>query len=378
MAYLGPSLRRRRRASRPWQRFVVALLLSLLANGLLLTQVRLGWKPGERPPVVRQVSLAPLSAAEWEANRATRGATPLVAPAPLPPEPPRAPPGQVVEVAPSKDTRPPENARFASDRDNRVEKETVSRHRRAGYERTLAKPSAKAPERKGAASPPAQAAAAPGKPGEPAPRPQAKAGEKLAMLDEGGDVRLHSPAQEQRAPAPAPGGERGQGGREALPRPFDPSRLQPSASFYERLSGGPAPDHVEDVDEGEGTFLNTREWKYAGYFNRMKQAVAASWDPHTPLAQRDPTGSRFAYKDRITVLQVTLDDQGGLAGLAVRRSSGVDFLDQAALDAFRKAQPFPNPPHGLAENGAIQFTFGFYLEVGSPAIRLFRGPATPH
>ena len=42
------------------------------------------------------------------------------------------------------------------------------------------------------------------------------------------------------------------------------------------------------------------------------------------------------------------------------RSSGLDFLDQTAIDAFKRAQPFPDPPGSLAdEHGVIPFTFGF-------------------
>ncbi len=52
----------------------------------------------------------------------------------------------------------------------------------------------------------------------------------------------------------------------------------------------------------------------------------------------------------------------------------MDFLDATALEAFRKAQPFVNPPRGLAnDRGEIPFAFGFYLEVGSGALHLFRG-----
>ena len=45
--------------------------------------------------------------------------------------------------------------------------------------------------------------------------------------------------------------------------------------------------------------------------------------------------------------------------------------------AFRKAQPFANPPRGLAnDRGEIGFMFGFYLEVGS-GLQIFRGPTPP-
>ncbi|HEX8908379.1 MAG TPA: TonB family protein, partial [Anaeromyxobacteraceae bacterium] len=152
-------------------------------------------------------------------------------------------------------------------------------------------------------------------------------------------------------------------------------QLRPSASNYDQLAGGPAPDKLDGVEEGEGTYLNTREWKYASYFNRIKQAVATQWRPSESLRLRDPTGERFAYKDRVTVLSVTLDSAGALKDLQVQRSSGVDFLDATALDAFRKAQPFVNPPRGLAnDRGEIAFVFGFYLEVGS-GLHIFRGAA---
>jgi TonB family protein len=46
----------------------------------------------------------------------------------------------------------------------------------------------------------------------------------------------------------------------------------------------------------------------------------------------------------------------------VEQSSGVDFLDHVAVEAFKKAEPFPNPPGGIAdEDGSIRFNFQFVL-----------------
>jgi TonB family protein len=398
MTHLGPSLRRKRRAAPRWRRAALALLVSLALNALVLKQVHVDWtgiqmKPGEARPVV----LAPLSASQWAANR---GVPPPGAPMPiLPPVVPAPPPekaqapGQVVDVAPAKDNRPPKDSRFVSDRDNTVEKETRSRDARAGYENTLARPTqnkvppAPQPERRAAAAERgaegAQAGEArrPGAPGRPGQRARAQASqERLALnVDPQGGQR---PRQERRPKAGTdplrPEGAEGGGGESGFRPPKAGPVLSPSAAFYDRLSGGPAPDHLEGVDVGEGTFLNTREWKYASYFNRIKQAVATAWDPNSVLRLRDPTGERFAYKDRTTILAVTLNDQGSLTDVRVQRTSGVDFLDHTALDAFQKAQPFVNPPRGLADShGEIKFTFGFYLEVGSPGLRLFRGPALP-
>jgi TonB family protein len=396
----------------------VAVAVSLLVNAAIL-----GWLfvrggsvlvPGREaagPP--RAVELSPLSSAQWEANRRpssgqapARPSRPALAlvPAP-PPPPPRSAPGQVVDVAPSKNNTPPKDSRFVSEHDSTVEKETRSRHAAAGYQNTLPKPSQPNPSQP--APPPeqrqqARAEAAGGRAGSSAagsPAAGKSAGQpslpdhagrqRLALrLDPRGDLQLRDPREPVRGNGSAfspgqkpsgtssPGREGGRGGEgqgEGDGKPA-PAQLRPSASNYAELAGGPAPDKLDGVEEGEGTYLNTREWKYASYFNRIKQAVAMQWRPSESLALRDPTGERFAYKDRLTVVSVTLDAAGALKDLQVKSSSGVDFLDATALEAFRKAQPFVNPPRGLAnDRGEIPFVFGFYLEVGSGALRVFRG-----
>ncbi|GEJ58013.1 TonB family protein [Anaeromyxobacter diazotrophicus] len=417
MSYLGPSLRRRRRRQRPGLRLAAALLVSLLVNaaGLLLVRTTSVMVPSrEAGGPARSVELAPLSSAQWEANRrpasgaaAPRPSTPLtLAPAPPPaPPPPRSAPGQVVDVAPSKNATPPKDSRFVAEHDSTVEKETRSRHAAAGFKNTLPKPSQPNP----AAPPPPEArqqaraeeggsragARATARPssgagsGKPT-LPDQPARQQLALrLDPRGGLQLRAPKPGVRgngsafspgaqppggAPAPGEGGRGGEGQGRGEGKGL---QLRPSASNYDQLAGGPAPDKLDGVEEGEGTYLNTREWKYASYFNRIKQAVATQWQPSESLRLRDPTGERFAYKDRVTVVSVTLDAAGSLKGLQVQRSSGVDFLDATALEAFRKAQPFVNPPRGLAnDRGEIAFVFGFYLEVGS-GLHIFRGPAGP-
>ena len=55
------------------------------------------------------------------------------------------------------------------------------------------------------------------------------------------------------------------------------------------------------------------------------------------------------------MLSVTLDTEGRVRDLVVTRSSGLDFLDAEAMQAFEKAQPFSNPPRALAQNGIIRW-----------------------
>jgi len=132
-------------------------------------------------------------------------------------------------------------------------------------------------------------------------------------------------------------------------------------------AGAASPDDLSGVEKGEGTFLNTREWKYAGFFNRMKQAVAERWDPAGRLRSMDPQGVRYGVGDRVTILSVGLGLDGRIKNLSVVRSSGLDFLDLEATQAFERAQPFPNPPVGLAKDGLIQFGFGFRISADASA-----------
>jgi TonB family protein len=98
----------------------------------------------------------------------------------------------------------------------------------------------------------------------------------------------------------------------------------------------------------------------------MKRRVAQNWHPDRAYLRRDPSGNVYGRRDRITYLQVSLDPQGGISKIHILKSSGVDFLDDEAVRAFQAAQPFPNPPQGLVDEGSrmITFTFGFHFEIG--------------
>jgi TonB family protein len=152
------------------------------------------------------------------------------------------------------------------------------------------------------------------------------------------------------------------------------ANLVPSVSALDKISGAAPNDHLADVEEGDGTFLNTKEWKYASFFNRVKQGVGMHWDPGAPLRVRDPTGNIYGGRDRFTLLKVTLNEQGGIKNINVEKSSGLEFLDLEAIAAFERAQPFPNPPPGLiAADSTVRFSFGFFLDMGGgPKLRLFR------
>ncbi|HET9551364.1 MAG TPA: TonB family protein [Anaeromyxobacteraceae bacterium] len=396
MEQLGPILRRGRRRERPGWRALLALAASLLLNLLALSRIDASFLGLGKAKPVRPVDLAPLSALQWEANRAVRppGAAPApaVAPAPVPPPPDPAlkQQGQVVDLGqtppPDPSKKPPKETRFLAEHDSVVDKETRSRHARAGYENVLPVPAsptaAQRPGQDGKAS-----RAVEGKEGEKGE--QRRQAERLALapppdqlrapsLDGPGDAARPVPAippEAAQAEAPAGAGEGGQ----RLQGRLDP-RLALPASTLSRLAGGPAPDHLKDVEEGEGTYLNAKEFKFATYMNQVKRSVVRTWHPDVAYQKRDPDFSLYPQRDRFTLLAVTLDETGHMKDAVVEKRSGLDFLDQAAVDAIREAQPFLNPPHGMVENGEVKFSFGFMFSMSSdrPRVQIFRNAPAPY
>src|SRR5690606_30007430 len=101
-------------------------------------------------------------------------------------------------------------------------------------------------------------------------------------------------------------------------------------------------DYVEDIPLGDMTKLNTIEFKYYGFYHRIKQRLEQHWG--RTLQQKAENmvkrGRRApASQDRITALSITLDTMGRIVDIEVRSSSGISEFDEAAIDSFNKAGP---------------------------------------
>jgi protein TonB len=127
-------------------------------------------------------------------------------------------------------------------------------------------------------------------------------------------------------------------------------------------------DYIKDVDQGLETMLNTREFKYYSYYNRIRKQLSQHWEGKV----RDKLSKLFkegrapaaTNKDRITKVMIVLNDAGTLVRVQVLSDSGVRDLDDAAVEAFRDAAPFPNPPKGIVESdGTVKIRWDFVLEV---------------
>jgi TonB family protein len=137
--------------------------------------------------------------------------------------------------------------------------------------------------------------------------------------------------------------------------------------------GGSGPKDYLDVPEGDKDLLNRKQTRYWAFFDRMKESVRRKWSPMDVYRLHDPRRQIYGVEDRLTVLSVTLNGDGSLHQILIEKPSGVPFLDDEAMRAFRAASPFPNPPEGLKDkNGLISLRFGFFLDIQSSGARIIR------
>ena len=123
-------------------------------------------------------------------------------------------------------------------------------------------------------------------------------------------------------------------------------------------------DYIDDVPMGDFTKLNTVEFKYYGFYHRIKQKLEQHWgfQIRQKAKQLYRKGRKIASKDNITALAITLDTKGNIVDIQIKSTSGVQELDDAAIESFNKAGPFPNPPAGMMKNGLATIEWGFVVK----------------
>lgn len=124
-------------------------------------------------------------------------------------------------------------------------------------------------------------------------------------------------------------------------------------------------DFIEDLPLGDMTKLNTIEYKYYGFYYRIRQKLEQYWGDSLRKQARKmyKRGRSIASNEnKITSLSITIDKFGNITDVKVKSTSGYNELDDAAIESFNKAGPFPNPPSGLVKNGSAKIEWGFVVK----------------
>lgn len=332
----GPLPNRRSDAS-PWPLLVAVIVASvgvhLLLWGVGNGVVALGWSNAPRPPEDDFIEVAL-----------------------LPPDPERDEesllPGQLVDPDRVIDERKPERTNRISEFDSRVDHETKAPSRQAAPEydpRTMGEQAGKSSSAQEGAEP-----------RETQPLPLGRPTEGTA------DDLGHRVDDE------LPEGDEGAARNEAGPRAPRPSLRGTADAMRKTFGGSASHDALDDVDEGNESLLNSERFRFASFFNRMRDQVAQHWDPNGVMHRVDAEGRTYGRSTRKTLLHVKLTPKGAIQKIDITRDSGVTELDKEAIRAFHQAAPFVNPPPEMvdASSGLIEFDFLFILDDGK--MRLHR------
>jgi periplasmic protein TonB len=218
---------------------------------------------------------------------------------------------------------------------------------------------AEAPRPAPPAAPPAPVAA----PAPPAPAPP----EQVAK------VAPEPSAPKSPEPAPAPTPQAAPPPREMPGGPAEsvtpPSPPTPPSPLTARSSGGidlPAamlrrpPSAGGGLQggrggvEGEPIPLDTPDPKYQDYFRILRERIQSKWTYPREAGDRGIGGA--------LLIEFHIAKDGRLAYLEVRRSSGVEILDEYAVNAVKLAQPFPPVPDNLAKQVlAVNGNFVYHI-----------------
>lgn len=122
---------------------------------------------------------------------------------------------------------------------------------------------------------------------------------------------------------------------------------------------------IPNVKEGAFNLLNSDQLTYYSFYYRMNEAIANRWVSRvtnyvqmlTPLMIQ-----QLARSPNVTVVDIVLDRKGKFIRANLLKSSGDANLDRAAIEPFKEAAPFENPPPEMADkDGQIHIVYQFYV-----------------
>ncbi len=335
---------------RPGSRLAVALLLSLLLHALLLAW--LGRSPvGSAHPEVAPIVVSLASERE------------------RPPVKQSPPERQIVAPSDRENGQMPTGPAFLSDRNNRVERQTVRRgnpdagHPEGSEKRAEARLEARPappPAPRPRAAPRARPAPAERRPDRatsprhPAPRPARPLPSLEQLLAPPAEVLARAGARRTEAAGPAAERAAADPHRDLVSAP------PPARGLFAGVRG--TFDHLPDVAAGHLTMLNTKADRFAPFVRRVGTRVFQN----LLIYQRRELDAQdiLAANRRVTVRAILAPD-GQLERLELVDRSGSHAVDQTLLDALREAAFDQNPPPEAANaEGKYEFIFQAQLLAG--------------
>lgn len=127
---------------------------------------------------------------------------------------------------------------------------------------------------------------------------------------------------------------------------------------------GQSNDFIEDIPLGDFTKLNTQEFEFYGFYNRIREKLEQFWGRNIEeQSEKIFKQGRSIASDtnHITALEIEINNIGEIVKVDIKSASGIRELDSAAIETFNQAGPFPNPPSKMLKNGRAKIKWSFVV-----------------
>lgn len=122
----------------------------------------------------------------------------------------------------------------------------------------------------------------------------------------------------------------------------------------------------QDLKFGDFTALNTDQNEFYSFYERINDQIRIRWSENIEngiryLKSKNIKRFRSEYLSKVSIF---LNSEGEIINTEINKTSGNDIWDLAAINAFKGAAPFLNPPKEmLNHNGQIVLNYSFSLRI---------------
>lgn len=135
----------------------------------------------------------------------------------------------------------------------------------------------------------------------------------------------------------------------------------------------------QELEVGSFTSLNTDRYLFYSFFMRIEELIRYNWESYVKDTINRTPRSEFLKQTGdlwVTHVEIQLTPAGDFHRALLLKSSGIEGFDWAAVDAFRQARRFPNPPAEMVEDdGLIHLKYSFTVHYRPTT--LGEGPGRP-
>ncbi len=115
-------------------------------------------------------------------------------------------------------------------------------------------------------------------------------------------------------------------------------------------------ESLEDIRVGSMTALNTDQYIYSSFFNRVNDLVYFPWSSMVRNSQ-ERVAQRLYNKTTltrwVTQIEIWIKPNGEFHSTHLMKESGIPEFDRSAVLAFQQAGLFPNPPKEMVEEDGL-------------------------